>query len=89
MKTRLTQAEQQVLQAKRWPVTFGAKFGQKKAHRPLARNLARRAAEKKGKDYGSKLRKGPAVVGSREEQEKEGSLPVQKDQRGENAAYRA
>lgn len=29
------------------------------------------------------------MVGSREEQEKEGSLPVQKDQRGENAAYRA
>lgn len=28
----------------------------KKAHRPLARNLARRAAEKKGKEYGSKLR---------------------------------
>ena len=29
------------------------------------------------------------MVGSREEQEKEGSLPVQREQRGENAAYRA
>ena len=55
MKTRLTQAEQQVWQAKRWPVTIGAKFGQKKAHRPLARNLARRAAEKKGKEYAPRL----------------------------------